>query len=275
MYCPLLACAWYRAIGEKYVRLIGKVTGLGAGYLLGGPFGALVGAAMGHQLFDRPPRELFGVPISNREVKNSVFFVATFSMLGKLAQADGEVSEEEIASVEGLVRSHFKLSWQSAKFAFKTFDEAVVSNDSFESHARTFHDQFADSPDVLVTMLEIMLLVAHADSVYDESEEFLIKSAAAIFGLDDEYEHILHLFKYQPDNLEHCYDLLGCEASDDTDAIRERYEHLLEEHDPDVLIENGVPKELTNLAEEKRKLILLAFEQILRSRGLPHDGEDQ
>jgi len=83
------------------------------------------------------------------------------------------------------------------------------------------------------------------------------------------------LFKYQPDNLEHCYDLLDCEASDGTDAIRERYEHLLEEHDPDVLIENGVPKELTNLAEEKRKLILLAFEQILRSRGLPHDGEDQ
>ncbi len=257
------------------MRLIGKVTGLGAGYLLGGPFGALVGVAMGHQLFDRPPRELFGVPISDREVKNSLFFVATFSMLGKLAQADGKVSEEEIASVEDLVRGHFKLSRQSAKFAFKTFDEAIVSNDSFESHAHSFYDQFADSPDVLVTMLEIMLLVAHADSVYDESEEILIKSAAAIFGLDDEYEHILHLFKYQPDNLEHCYDLLDCEVSDDTGVIRERYEHLLDEHDPEVLIENGVPKELTNLAEEKRNLIQLAYEQILRSREFPHEGEER
>ncbi len=248
------------------MRWVGKVTGGGVGYLLAGQFGALAGVALGHQLFDRPPREFFGVPISDREVKNSVFFAATFAMLGKLAQADGRVSREEINSLEDIIRDRFQLSWKSANFAFKTFDEAVVSNDSFESHAAAFYNQFVDSPEVLVSMLEIMLVVAHADFEYDQTEETLIKAAASIFKLEDEYEHILHLFRHQPNNLEHCYDLLDCELEDDSVAIRECYERLRREHDPKILIENGVPRELTNLAEEKYEQIQLAFDHILRSR---------
>ena len=235
------------------MRWIGKVTGGGVGYLLAGQFGALAGVALGHQLFDKPPREFFGVPMSDREVKNSVFFVATFAMLGKLAQADGRVSREEIDSLEDIIKDRFHLSWKSANFAFKTFDDAVVSKKSFESHARSFYRQFIDSPEVLVSMLEIMLVVAHADFEYDHAEETLIRAAASIFELEDEYEHILHLYRHQPDNLEHCYELLDCEVEDDPVVIRERYEQLLRKHDPKVLIENGVPGELINLAEEKYK----------------------
>lgn len=253
------------------MRWIGKVTGGGVGYLLAGQFGALAGVALGHHLFDRPAREFFGVPISDREVKNSAFFVATFAMLGKLAQADGRVSKEEIDSIEDIIRHRFHLSWKSANFAFKTFDQAAVSDDSFESHARAFYNQFVDSREVLLSMLEIMLVVAHADFEYDHTEETLIKAAASIFELEDEYEHILHLFTHQADNLEHCYDLLDCQAADDSLVIRERYEQLRREHDPKLLMEHGVPKELTNLAEEKYKQIQQAFDHIVRSRENPEE----
>jgi DnaJ like chaperone protein len=248
------------------MRVAGKVVGGGVGFFFAGPFGALAGIALGHQLFDRPPREYFGVPMSNRELRNSVFFAATFAMLGKLAKADGDVSEEEIDALKSIVRDQFQLSRQSAQFAFDIFEESVADEEPFETHARAFYSEFSDAPEALATMLEIMLVIAYADFEYDESEEALIQFAASIFGLDDEYLSILKMFRTEPDNLEHCYDLLDSQYDDDDATIRARYEALRHEHDPELLLEEGVPKELIAVAEKNLKQIDLAFEHILNSR---------
>ena len=128
----------HRLIGgssARYIllRVLGKISGAGIGYYFAGPFGALAGVALGHQLFDRPPRAFFGVPMSEREIKNSVFFVAAFSMLAKLAEADGRVTDEETDAIKFLVKNRFHLSHRSADFAFKTFSEAI-DNDAKHTH---------------------------------------------------------------------------------------------------------------------------------------------
>ena len=248
------------------VRVLGKISGAGIGYYFAGPFGALAGVALGHQLFDRPPRAFFGVPMSEREIKNSVFFVAAFSMLAKLAEADGRVTDEETDAIKFLVKNRFHLSHRSADFAFKTFSEAIDNDESFENHAAAFYTQFAQSPEALSSMLEIMLIVAHADFEYDASEETLIKQAASIFGLADQYGSILALYVNDPDNLGHCYQLLGSSPDDSPDDINERYVQLLSEHNPDKLLAEGVPRELIPVAEEQYTKIQNAHQHIISSR---------
>jgi DnaJ like chaperone protein len=252
------------------MRVIGKIVGGTLGYVLGGPFAgpwaALAGIALGHQLLDRPPREFFGVALSERDLKNSVFFTATFAMLSKLAQADGRVSDAELSVVREIIQDRFKLSSSTADEAYQIFTESISQSDSFETHARAFYSEFTDAPEALASMLELMLILAHADFDYDANEESLIKSAAAIFGLSDEYPVILAVYQSTPDNLEHCYQLLGLSTDSADDYLQQRYEHLLREHDPQVLLDEGVPQEMTTIAADKHAQIQLAYEHIQQSR---------
>ena len=78
---------------------MGKMLGGGIGFVVGGPIGAVLGAVLGHHTMDS------GKFLDQDEERHGIFFVTTFSMLGKLSKADGQVSPEEIEVVEvsGLV----------------------------------------------------------------------------------------------------------------------------------------------------------------------------
>lgn len=261
------------------MRVIGKIVGGTLGYVLGGPFAgpwaALAGIALGHQLLDRPPREFFGVALSGRDLKNSVFFTATFAMLGKLAQADGRVSDAELAAVREIIQDKFKLSSSTADEAYQIFTESINQSDSFETHARAFYSEFNEAPEALSSMLELMLILAHADFDYDDDEESMIRSAAAIFGLADEYPVILSVYQSTPDNLEHCYQLLGLTIDSLDDDLQQRYAHLLREHDPQLLLDEGVPQEMTAVAADKHAQIQLAYEHIQQARRVRSGASDK
>ena len=248
------------------MRILGKLAGGAIGYMAAGPFGALVGVALGHQFFDNAPRTFFGIAMSEKETKNSVFFAATFSMLGKLAQADDTVSEAELDALEDLFESHFKLSYSSKKFARKVFDEAIHSETTFEEHARAFYSQFKHETAVLESMLEIMLEIAHADLHFDEDEEALIISAVEIFGLTSEYDHLRQSFIAEADTLEQSYEILGCAPSDDMQTIEHAFEVQLALHEPKRLLAEGMPKELSRISEDQYIRIRNAFDRIYEDR---------
>ncbi|UCD88765.1 MAG: TerB family tellurite resistance protein, partial [Desulfobacterales bacterium] len=81
--------------------IIGKIIGGTIGFAMAGPLGAIAGAALGHafdsnghhyQTAERPR-------LAPGEEAQFTFFVAAFSMLAKLAKADGRISREEIDAV--------------------------------------------------------------------------------------------------------------------------------------------------------------------------------
>ncbi|MCP3950936.1 MAG: molecular chaperone DjlA, partial [Desulfobacterales bacterium] len=84
------------------MSIIGKVVGGTIGFALLGPLGAIAGAAFGHA-FDKGDERYLeggsgsagGPGVSAGEQAQFMFFVAAFSMLAKLAKADGRVSKEE------------------------------------------------------------------------------------------------------------------------------------------------------------------------------------
>jgi DnaJ like chaperone protein len=77
-----------------------KLIGAIAGYLLFGFYGALFGLFVG-SFFDRMRAYGSGGmnPLQNA-LRQAVFLETVFILMGKLAKADGHVSQEEIAHVE-------------------------------------------------------------------------------------------------------------------------------------------------------------------------------
>src|ERR1700761_2464484 len=92
------------------MQIWGKVSGAAAGLLVGGPVGALLGAAAGHFIFDREADP--GV----------VFTIAVIALAGKMSKADGMATDHEFAifmkvfhvppQEEGNVRRIFHLARQ-------------------------------------------------------------------------------------------------------------------------------------------------------------------
>ena len=88
----------------------GKLTFGSIGMLLGGPLGAIAGAALGHHLvykrsdlISQPGGSVPGVGFGRAEQTQAAYFISLFSILGKLSKIDGVVTEDEIAVVQGFI----------------------------------------------------------------------------------------------------------------------------------------------------------------------------
>jgi len=238
---------------------MGKILGGGLGFVLGGPIGAVFGAVLGHHAVDSGRQEgLF----SSLEKKQSIFFVATFSMLAKIAKADGAVTQHEIDVIEQVMRNNLRLSPQARTFAVEVFNEAKDSPQSFEEYARQFHQEFHGVPQVLISEIELLMLVAFADGQLHTEEEVLIRNAARIFGIEDQYNSIKARFVGQPDDIGRYYEILGAKQGDPLPEIKKKYRKLAMEFHPDRVQSQGVSPEFASAAEENFKEIQHAYDLV-------------
>jgi DnaJ like chaperone protein len=248
--------------------LIGKIVGGTIGLAIGGPLGAIAGVAIGHAYdigsemdADKQPMQL-----SSGEASQFTFFVAAFSMLAKLAKADGNISKEEIDSVEMFMDRDLNLNSQSRRLAVNIFNAAVQSDESFDGFARQFYQQFRYEPQILELMIDIMLRVSVADGILSPSEEELIVAAVRIFDFSDgQYQKIRS--KYLKD-VDKYYAVLGCNRQDPFEKIKKQYRKLVFEYHPDKVASKGLPQEFTKFAADKFREIQQAYEHIKEERNI-------
>ena len=236
---------------------IGKILGGGLGFMIGGPLGAVLGAVLGHAALDSSPAFSF------QEQRHGLFFLATFSMLGKLSKADGRVSEEEIEVVEQIMQDNLRLDPAVRDFAIRIFTEAKRSDTTFESYARQFNDEFSGHPEVLSSMIDLLLRLAHADGVVHPEEARMIESAVHIFGIEHEFDQLKARYSGN-NNLEQCYEILGATHDEPLAAIKKKYRRLAMEYHPDRVQSEGVAPELAVIAEERFKEIQHAWDVVER-----------
>jgi DnaJ like chaperone protein len=234
---------------------MGKILGGGIGFVVGGPIGAVMGAVLGHHTMDS------GKVLDQNEERHGIFFVTTFSMLGKLSKADGQVSPEEIAVVEQVITDSLRLPLQARQFAIKIFNAGKDSSETFEDYARQFYGAFHDHPEVLASLIDLLLRVSHADGVLHPAEDRLIEQAVDIFAIRPEYEQIKARYSNTND-LDKCYATLGANHGESLKDIKKKYRRLAMEFHPDRVQSNGVAPELALLAEERFKEIQHAFDVV-------------
>lgn len=249
---------------------IGKLIGGTIGLIIGGPLGAIAGAALGHGVDVRrdqsgDSRNLFGRPSSHQQAQLT-FFVGAFSMLAKLAKADGTVHREELQEVERFISGDLRLDPHSAQVAREIFDTALMSDEKFESFANQFYDQFSHQPQILELMIDVLYRVSAADGRLSSEEEQLIRQAAAIFHLSAAFtETVKRRYTYTDES---AYAVLGCTSSDSNEKIKKAYKQLVFEYHPDTVAAKGLPEEFIEYANTKFREIQEAYDAIRKERNM-------
>jgi DnaJ like chaperone protein len=247
---------------------LGKLIGGAIGFALGGPVGAIAGAVFGHgfdmdgDLRDEDRQSV----LSQNEQIQMVFFVAVFSMLAKMAKADGRICESEIETIERFMTDDLQLNADSRRIATTIFKTASNSDDPFEGFAGQFYNQFSTQPRFLEIMLDILLRVSTADGQFHESEENLLLSAVRIFHYPmDDYLKLKARYVGKTDVY---LSILGCDRNDSNDLIKSQYRKLVQEYHPDKIASKGLPEEFSKFAADKFREIQEAYEIVKKERGI-------
>jgi DnaJ like chaperone protein len=260
----------------------GKIIGGMAGFAMGGPAGAVFGAALGHAMDNgglgqfppgASPWGMFGpaaMPYAPSPAarRDHVFTVGVVVLAAKLAKCDGPVVRVEIDSF----KRHFRIPPEAQRDIGRLFDHARDSADRPEEYAAQLGEVFADNRLMLEDVLAALFAIARADGPLNRREEGFLGMAAHGFGLgpdawararDGGPRHA----RSETDGIDP-YSVLGIARSASDEELRTTWRQLMRENHPDSLASRGVPAEFIARAGEKVARINAAWDRIKRERGL-------
>lgn len=256
---------------------IGKLIGGAVGWAIGGPLGMVAGIAFGN-LFDRAGQfsgqsgesDQYGSSrrFSPEQQSQMVFFVGAFSMLAKIAIADGKLLPEEQRKVEEFIRRDLKLDAQSRDAAMRVFNAALTNEGTFEQFALQFYQNFSHEPSLLELMIDILVRVAAADGSVNEAEDRLISLAARIFRISDPLLASIRQRYTGASTPSKAYAVLGLQPTASVEEIKRSYRKLSIEFHPDTVASKGLPEEFTKFATEKFREIREAYDTLKKERNI-------
>jgi DnaJ like chaperone protein len=248
----------------------GKIIGGMAGFAMGGPVGALFGAALGHAA-DEGRTGGFGynyafgftpAQVAAMLGRRDQIFAASVTVLAaKLAKCDGPVSRVE---VDAFKRS-FAIPESSVAEVGRLFDRARDSVDGYETYAVQLGQAFSDDRGVLEQVLAGLTQIARADGPVNPAEAEFLARVAQAFGLDAERAG-RGAVAQRPS--EDPYLVLGIERRASAEAIRARWMVLVRENHPDGMVSRGGSKASIEAASARLARINAAYDVIKRERKL-------
>jgi len=242
----------------------GKILGGGIGMAMGGPLGAILGAGLGHTLLDQNAGAgLRMARLSPRETRQTVFFTATFAMLGKMAKADGAVSAEEIRVVERFMTERMGLDARTRQLAIRIFNQGKTGTTPFSAYADQFGQVFAQEVEMRVMLFELLHTLAVADGALHPEEDRLLREALGPLRLDP---GVYEKLKEAVPDLQKQYAVLGCTADATDQELKKAYRKACRDFHPDTVVSKGLPEEFVKFAETKFKEINTAYEAIREHR---------
>lgn len=261
----------------------GKVLGALFGFMLSKSLlGALLGLWIGHR-FDKGLSfnvNSFSGGNYTEEEKQQSFFETTFSVMGYVAKANGQVAPEEIAFATAYMN---KLSLEGAQRqqAQDGFREGKMAGFPLQARLKQFVQKCGNRHDLLLMFMEIQIQVAFADGTLDQSERATLHVIAKTLrisarDLDRLLEMIIagEQFNQQggqhavpsKQQLENAYNVLGCNAEMTDQEIKKSYRKLMSQHHPDKLMAKGLPPKMMDVAKEKAQDIQAAYEVVTKLR---------
>ncbi len=267
----------------------GKLVGGAFGFMLAGPLGALLGAALGHR-FDKG---LIGIGTGgngaawepgDQERVQTAFFTATFFVMGRVAKADGQVSRDEIRLAEA-VMAEMDLDAAMRKTAINLFHKGKSGDFPLDDVLADFRRECHGRSTLLRMFIEIQLQAACADGRLNREEDELLWHVCARLGFSElEYRRLRRMVEAeqrfggsagggrasQPKQptLSDAYAVLGVTSSASDSEVKKAYRRLLSQHHPDKLVSKGLPDEMMKVAAQKTHEIKLAYEQVKQARDL-------
>jgi DnaJ like chaperone protein len=248
----------------------GKLIGGVAGFAMGGPVGALFGAALGHAADNG---NLAGMkralPFDSARLaamlgrKDQLFAVNVTVLAAKLAKCDGVVSRAEVDAF----KRQFRIEGAAVQQIGVLFDQARADAGGFVPYARQLGEAFADNRAILETVLSALSAVARADGPINGAEADFLARVAHEFGVDLDAAQRAGRAMSQ-NGADDPYEVLGVPRGLAADELRARWKQLMRENHPDGLAARGVPPEFIARATDRVARINAAYDQIRKERGI-------
>ena len=257
----------------------GKIIGGTAGFFVGGPYGAVIGAVLGHAA-DSGPVESIRHPFAQGTAYNparvagmfgrreEVFAITVTALAAKLCKCDGPVTRLEIDAF----KRNFRIPPASARGIGRLFDQARDSTESSELYAAQLADAFSDNRGVLEQVLTSLFNIARADGPLNAREQDFLRRVHRRLALDQVSWD--RAFGEQPrsapqaDPADDPYLTLGVSRATSGEELRATWKRLMRENHPDSLASRGVPADFVARASDKVARINAAWDRIKRERGL-------
>ena len=282
---------------------LGKITGATLGLFSGGPFGIIIGMMVGH-LFDQfIERNVLGIQQQRSNAgENSdssiqlqiqqVFFRTTFRVMGRIAKADGRVSNEEIAAAQNIM-SQMGLSGDMRQQAIQYFTDGKDAGFDLGPDLRRLKEVLSQQTSLSQMFLEIQLSVAYSDGKLTLEERRILDRICRDLGISAfQFEWIHSRVKAaiaggwssshsaggrtgreqgrgrpsRSADLATAYAVLGLNPDVNDSDLKKAYRKLMSQHHPDKLVAKGLPAEMMKLAKEQTQEIQTAYDKIRQAR---------
>lgn len=166
--------------------MTGKIVGAFFGFLLlRNIVGALIGLYLGH-LFDRAVKRFANKQnveqwLSSGDSKQAIFFYTTFSVMGHVAKASGNVTPEHIQTANEFM-THMGLSKEQVAEAKEAFREGKSLGFPIKKKINLFKQYFGKRQDLCQFFIEIQIQTAYSDSILEPAEYELLLNIAKQLG---------------------------------------------------------------------------------------------
>jgi DnaJ like chaperone protein len=271
----------------------GKIIGGVLGLATMGPWGAVLGAFIGHQ-FDSGATvgTLLGSGGADPKLVNELFFPTTFRVMGHIAKADGRVSEQEIASARAIMHA-LRLTPAQMLAAMQYFNEGKQPDFDLDAALRRLRSAIARYPDLANFMVEIQLQAALAGDGLTELPRARLRRVALLLGLGPaEFARLESVLRWSygmaaggagatagagggangapasEERIAQAYSMLLAEPAMSDEQIVKCYRRQMSRHHPDKLRANGLPESMLERAKERTQQIQGAYELVRARRGM-------
>lgn len=253
-----------------------KLIGAFAGYYFLGILGIFLGYFLGSIVDRYRAYGLGGVnPISNGQ-RQAVFLETVFILMGKVAKADGLITQDEISHVEQFMQK-LGMSAEHRQAAIALFKQGATPEFDTDQTVRKFMSVCGHTHDLKQMLLIYLIVMALSDSRIDTAEERLLAAIALQLGYDqDAFKYMLDMILNQShfaggqtnsaNALEDAYKALGISNDSNDQEVKRAYRKLMSQYHPDKLMGQGMPPDMIAVATKQAQEVQVAYDLIVKSR---------
>ncbi|TXR51834.1 co-chaperone DjlA [Reinekea thalattae] len=262
----------------------GKIIGATIGFYSGSFLGLVLGLLLGNA-FDQTTRRRISGPErpASLGMLQTVFFQATFKVMGRMAKSDGRVTEHEI-NMARKIMARMALKESQRLEAMRLFNEGKSPETQIEPLLQDLAEVIGRQSGLSQMFLEIQLMAAYADGQLNSVERQLLAKISRYLSISPIQFEIIHQrvriqVRYSSQQgqgetkrqqassaLVDAYKVLGVEASASEAEVKKAYRRLMSQHHPDKLLAKGLPESMMEMAKQRTQQIQQAYEQIKSAR---------
>ncbi len=188
-------------------------------------------------------------------------------ILVKIAELDGQVTRDEIATISNFFRSNLHYNQEQMFWVKELIKDASGSPASLDDLLAEFKGQFGYQPRLI--LVELVFQVLYANHHVSPEELELTERISRFFEIS-QFEYIAIRGRYhahyearsrqQSSDRTQYYEILGLAPGASQEEIKNAYRKLSKEYHPDLVAHLGA--EFHRVAEEKMKEINMAYQSL-------------